>query len=176
MELSLYDLLSGQVTHSSACPLTLRQPIKNTWPTTTMSQWWRTATNRRRHFGMTSSESSRPRRRLLLFPNTMTLTCDHCRFKAMLSVHPSRPEVNATSLSFFLVMPVQRIARYPLLLQTIQKHTDRSHPAYSLLEQTAHTSIALNCRINEYKRFREVGEGSLPSHPLFPEGYLVRSS
>lgn len=56
-------------------------------------------------------------------------------------------------------MPVQRIARYPLLLQTIQKHTDRSHPAYALLEQTAHTSIALNCRINEYKRFREVGEG-----------------
>lgn len=72
-----------------------------------------------------------------------------------------RPEVNATSLSFFLVMPVQRIARYPLLLQTIQKHTDRSHPAYALLEQTAHTSIALNCRINEYKRFREVGESTV---------------
>lgn len=55
-------------------------------------------------------------------------------------------------------MPVQRIARYPLLLQTIQKHTDKTHPAYALLKQTAHTSIALNCRINEYKRFREVGE------------------
>lgn len=68
--------------------------------------------------------------------------------------------MNATSLSFFLVMPVQRIARYPLLLQTIQKHTERSHPAYALLERTAHTSIALNCRINEYKRFREVGESA----------------
>lgn len=74
------------------------------------------------------------------------------------AIHVSRPEVNATSLSFFLVMPVQRIARYPLLLQTIQKHTEKTHPAYGLLEQTAHTSIALNCRINEYKRFREVGE------------------
>ncbi|KAE8286313.1 Rho guanine nucleotide exchange factor 37 [Larimichthys crocea] len=31
-------------------------------------------------------------------------------------------------------------------------------PDYSLLEQTAHTSIALNCRINEYKRFREVAD------------------
>ncbi|XP_028272438.1 rho guanine nucleotide exchange factor 37 [Parambassis ranga] len=73
-------------------------------------------------------------------------------------IKASAPEVNATSLSFFLVMPVQRIARYPLLLQTILKHTDPSHPAYGLLEQTAHTSIALNCRINEYKRFREVAD------------------
>lgn len=55
-------------------------------------------------------------------------------------------------------MPVQRIARYPLLLQTIQKHTDPQHPAYSLLEHTAHTTVQLNCRINEYKRFREVGK------------------
>uniref|UniRef100_A0A4W6C8T1 Rho guanine nucleotide exchange factor 37 n=1 Tax=Lates calcarifer TaxID=8187 RepID=A0A4W6C8T1_LATCA len=59
-------------------------------------------------------------------------------------IKASAPDVNATSLSFFLVMPVQRIARYPLLLQTIQKHTDQAHPAYALLEQTAHTSIALN--------------------------------
>ncbi|XP_029298235.1 LOW QUALITY PROTEIN: rho guanine nucleotide exchange factor 37 [Cottoperca gobio] len=73
-------------------------------------------------------------------------------------IKASAPEVNATSLSFFLVMPVQRIARYPLLLQTIQKHSDRSHPSYALLERTAHTSIALNCRINEYKRFREVAD------------------
>ncbi|XP_068428127.1 rho guanine nucleotide exchange factor 37 [Clinocottus analis] len=73
-------------------------------------------------------------------------------------IKTSAPEVNATSLSFFLVMPVQRIARYPLLLQTIQKHTDAGHPAYALLERTAHTSIALNYRINEYKRFREVAD------------------
>jgi len=71
---------------------------------------------------------------------------------------PGRPEVNATSLSFFLVMPVQRIARYPLLLQTIRKHTEPDHPAYARLEEAAHTAIALNWRINEYKRFREVGK------------------
>uniref|UniRef100_A0A672GHK8 Rho guanine nucleotide exchange factor (GEF) 37 n=1 Tax=Salarias fasciatus TaxID=181472 RepID=A0A672GHK8_SALFA len=73
-------------------------------------------------------------------------------------IKASAPEVNAASLSFFLVMPMQRIARYPLLLQTIQKHTDPSHRAYALLEQTANTSIALNCRINEYKRFKEVAD------------------
>ncbi|XP_061542027.1 LOW QUALITY PROTEIN: rho guanine nucleotide exchange factor 37 [Phycodurus eques] len=81
-------------------------------------------------------------------------------------IKASAPEVNASSLSFFLVTPVQRIARYPLLLQTIQKHTDTRHPAYALLEQTAHTSIAINCRINEYKRFREVADKYKKSETL----------
>ncbi|XP_057706867.1 rho guanine nucleotide exchange factor 37 [Corythoichthys intestinalis] len=81
-------------------------------------------------------------------------------------IKTSAPEINASSLSFFLVMPVQRIARYPLLLQTIQKHTDTQHPAYALLEQTAHTSIAINCRINEYKRFREVADKYKKSETL----------
>lgn len=73
-----------------------------------------------------------------------------------------RPDLNATSLTFFLVTPVQRIARYPLLLQTVQKHTDVAHPAYRRLQQAANTSIALNQRINEYKRFREVGQTPRP--------------
>ncbi|XP_026081146.1 rho guanine nucleotide exchange factor 37-like [Carassius auratus] len=73
-------------------------------------------------------------------------------------VKSSAPDVNASTLSFFLVMPVQRIARYPLLLQTIQKHTDPGHPAYPLLEHAAHTAVQINCRINEYKRFREVAD------------------
>ncbi|XP_057204905.1 rho guanine nucleotide exchange factor 37 isoform X2 [Triplophysa rosa] len=73
-------------------------------------------------------------------------------------IKSSAPEVNASTLSFFLVMPVQRIARYPLLLQTMQKHTDPRHPAYSVLEHTARTAVQINCRINEYKRFREVAD------------------
>ncbi|XP_077589407.1 rho guanine nucleotide exchange factor 37 isoform X1 [Stigmatopora nigra] len=81
-------------------------------------------------------------------------------------IKTSAPEVNASSLSFFLVMPVQRIARYPLLLQTILKHTDTRHPAYSLLEQTGHAAIAINCRINEYKRFREVADKYKKSETL----------
>uniref|UniRef100_A0A665V200 Rho guanine nucleotide exchange factor (GEF) 37 n=1 Tax=Echeneis naucrates TaxID=173247 RepID=A0A665V200_ECHNA len=89
-------------------------------------------------------------------------------------IKTSAPEVNATSLSFFLVMPVQRIARYPLLLQTIQKHTDRANPAYTLLEQTAHTSIALNCGINEYKRFREVADKYKKTETLTIKDKIIR--
>ncbi|XP_011478859.1 rho guanine nucleotide exchange factor 37 [Oryzias latipes] len=89
-------------------------------------------------------------------------------------VKASAPEVNASSLSFFLVMPVQRIARYPLLLQTIQKHTDPSHPACALLDKTAHTSVALNCRINEYKRFREVADKYKKTENLTIRDKIVR--
>ncbi|XP_065127507.2 rho guanine nucleotide exchange factor 37 isoform X2 [Paramisgurnus dabryanus] len=73
-------------------------------------------------------------------------------------IKSSAPEVNASTLSFFLVTPVQRIARYPLLFQTMQKETDPQHPAYSILEDTAHAAVQINCRINEYKRFREVAD------------------
>ncbi|KAL4631538.1 hypothetical protein GN956_G15553 [Arapaima gigas] len=73
-------------------------------------------------------------------------------------VKTSAPEVNASSPTFFLVMPVQRIARYPLLLQTIQKYTDPQDPEYLVLEQAAHVAVDMNCKINEYKRFREVAD------------------
>ncbi|XP_029113363.1 rho guanine nucleotide exchange factor 37 isoform X2 [Scleropages formosus] len=73
-------------------------------------------------------------------------------------VKASAPEVNASSPTFFLVMPVQRIARYPLLLQTIQKHTDPRDPAYLALEDVARIAVDMNCKINEYKRFREVAD------------------
>uniref|UniRef100_A0A3Q0RXU7 Rho guanine nucleotide exchange factor (GEF) 37 n=1 Tax=Amphilophus citrinellus TaxID=61819 RepID=A0A3Q0RXU7_AMPCI len=89
-------------------------------------------------------------------------------------IKAAAPDVNATSLSFFLVMPVQRIARYPLLLQTIQKHTDPTHPAYALLEETAHTSIAMNCRINEYKRFREVADKYKKTETLTIKDKIIR--
>ncbi|XP_046896096.1 rho guanine nucleotide exchange factor 37 isoform X1 [Hypomesus transpacificus] len=89
-------------------------------------------------------------------------------------IKSSAPEVNATSLSFFLVMPVQRIARYPLLLQTIKKHTEPGHFAYDLLENTAHTAIALNCKINEYKRFREVADKYKKTETLTIKDKIVR--
>ncbi|MBN3296246.1 ARH37 factor, partial [Amia calva] len=78
--------------------------------------------------------------------------------KMLLIIKSSAPDINATSLTFFLVMPIQRIARYPLHLQTILKHTDPQHPAYSALEETAQATVEINCRINEYKRFREVAD------------------
>ncbi|RXM94787.1 Rho guanine nucleotide exchange factor 37 [Acipenser ruthenus] len=68
------------------------------------------------------------------------------------------PHTNASSLSFFMVMPVQRIARYPLLLQNVLKNTEPSHPGYQRLQEAATATVELNVRINEYKRLKEVAD------------------
>ncbi|MGH0167286.1 UNVERIFIED_CONTAM: hypothetical protein FKN15_002278 [Acipenser sinensis] len=68
------------------------------------------------------------------------------------------PHTNASSLSFFMVMPVQRIARYPLLLQNVLKNTEPSHPGYQRLQEAATATVELNIRINEYKRLKEVAD------------------
>lgn len=63
-----------------------------------------------------------------------------------------------------MVMPVQRIARYPLLLQNVLKNTEPSHPSYQRLQEAATATVELNVHINEYKRLKEVGkdEASTP--------------
>ncbi|KAK6475653.1 rho guanine nucleotide exchange factor 37-like isoform X2 [Huso huso] len=68
------------------------------------------------------------------------------------------PHTNASSLSFFMVMPVQRIARYPLLLQNVLKNTEPSHPSYQRLQEAATATVELNVHINEYKRLKEVAD------------------
>lgn len=69
-----------------------------------------------------------------------------------------RPHTGASDLSFFLVMPVQRITKYPLLLGKILENTPSSASAYSALQAAVRAMAQVNTNINEYKRRREVGE------------------
>ncbi|KAM9373238.1 rho guanine nucleotide exchange factor 37 [Phaethornis superciliosus] len=66
------------------------------------------------------------------------------------------PHMSASDLSFFLVMPVQRITKYPLLLGKILENTPTSSSAYPALQAAVHTMSQVNTNINEYKRRREV--------------------
>ncbi|XP_030067669.1 LOW QUALITY PROTEIN: rho guanine nucleotide exchange factor 37 [Microcaecilia unicolor] len=63
---------------------------------------------------------------------------------------------SAQNLSFFLVMPVQRIMRYPLLLRHILEAVPSNDIAYSSLQRALVTMEELNFNINEYKRCKEV--------------------
>lgn len=70
-----------------------------------------------------------------------------------------RPHTGASNLSFFLVMPVQRITKYPLLLQKIVENTSDTDSAYGALQAAASTMTDVNANINEYKRRKEIGKG-----------------
>lgn len=71
-----------------------------------------------------------------------------------------RPHTGASDLSFFLVMPVQRITKYPLLLTKILENTLDSDSVYDILSATTKAMIEVNANINEYKRCKEVGKGN----------------
>ncbi|XP_029439402.1 rho guanine nucleotide exchange factor 37 isoform X2 [Rhinatrema bivittatum] len=66
------------------------------------------------------------------------------------------PHFNAQNLSFFLVMPVQRIMRYSLLLKNILENVPSYDVAYSSLQRAVVAMDELSCNINEYKRRKEV--------------------
>ncbi|XP_048399878.1 rho guanine nucleotide exchange factor 37 isoform X1 [Stegostoma tigrinum] len=62
----------------------------------------------------------------------------------------------AITLTFFLVTPVQRIGKYPLLLKTVLENTAPSDEGYTALEKATVAMQELNYNINEYKRLKEV--------------------
>ncbi|NXG80526.1 ARH37 factor, partial [Baryphthengus martii] len=66
------------------------------------------------------------------------------------------PHTGASDLSFFLVMPVQRVTKYPLLLGKILENTPTSASAYLALQAAVRAMAQVNANINEYKRRREV--------------------
>ncbi|KAJ6668022.1 hypothetical protein lerEdw1_016343 [Lerista edwardsae] len=68
------------------------------------------------------------------------------------------PHTGASDLSFFLVMPVQRVTKYPLLLQKILENTPESDSAYRALHAAANAMVDVNANINEYKAQKEVAD------------------
>ncbi|XP_039095340.1 rho guanine nucleotide exchange factor 37 [Hyaena hyaena] len=66
------------------------------------------------------------------------------------------PQAGPSGLSFLLVAPLQRITKYPLLLQKILENTVPDASAYPVLQRAASALQDVNTNINEYKRRKEV--------------------
>ncbi|KAM9185183.1 rho guanine nucleotide exchange factor 37 isoform 2-T3 [Mergus octosetaceus] len=66
------------------------------------------------------------------------------------------PHTSASDLSFFLVMPVQRVTKYPLLLGKILENTPAGTSAHRALAAAVSAMAQANANINEYKRQQEV--------------------
>jgi hypothetical protein len=58
-------------------------------------------------------------------------------------------------LGSYLLKPVQRILKYPLLLQSIAKHTDAGEEGYSVVCEAVDTMINYASHINDMKRKKE---------------------
>ncbi|EDL09772.1 RIKEN cDNA 4933429F08, isoform CRA_b [Mus musculus] len=67
-----------------------------------------------------------------------------------------RPQAGPSGLSFFLVIPLQRITKYPLLLQKILENTPADASAHPALQRATSALQDVNGNINEYKMRKEV--------------------
>ncbi|KAI7880960.1 hypothetical protein K492DRAFT_207137 [Lichtheimia hyalospora FSU 10163] len=73
-------------------------------------------------------------------------------FNVFLKTAQSRPECRGLDLSHFLLEPMQRITRYPLLLQNILNATPRRHTDYGLLRSALIKTEAILQHVNEETR------------------------
>uniref|UniRef100_T1IVY4 Dynamin-binding protein n=1 Tax=Strigamia maritima TaxID=126957 RepID=T1IVY4_STRMM len=67
-----------------------------------------------------------------------------------------RETIPCFSLGAILIKPVQRILKYPLLLNELIKATDDEHPDMIHLQKAIHVMTDVATSINEYKRRREI--------------------
>ncbi|XP_036060847.1 rho guanine nucleotide exchange factor 37 isoform X2 [Onychomys torridus] len=66
------------------------------------------------------------------------------------------PQAGPSGLSFLLVIPLQRITKYPLLLQKILENTPMDASAHPVLQRATSALQDVNSNINEYKMRKEV--------------------
>lgn len=79
-------------------------------------------------------------------------------FTCLIATFSLRPQAGPSGLSFLLVIPLQRITKYPLLLQKILENTPTDARAHPVLQRAASALQDVNSNINEYKMRKEVGK------------------
>lgn len=70
----------------------------------------------------------------------------------------SRGKANYINLGSFLIKPVQRVMRYPLLLTELLGATPESHHDRPQLTKAVQAVKDINVNINEYKRRKDLGK------------------
>ncbi|KAJ3234247.1 cytochrome c oxidase subunit 1 [Chytriomyces hyalinus] len=71
------------------------------------------------------------------------------KFKHHMQQLSSNPTSRGLSLESFLIKPVQRICKYPLLLRELIKHTSKTMPDYSGLEKASEKMESIAAKVNE---------------------------
>ncbi|KAI4547296.1 hypothetical protein MG293_003851 [Ovis ammon polii] len=82
-------------------------------------------------------------------------TDEHADFKEFLKKLASDPRCKGMPLSSFLLKPMQRITRYPLLIRSILENTPEKHVDHSSLKQALERAEELCSQVNEGVREKE---------------------
>lgn len=83
----------------------------------------------------------------LFFTLSSSLTLSFCH----------RGKTNYINLGSFLIKPVQRVMRYPLLLMELLNATPESHHDRKQLAEAVMSIKEINVNINEFKRRKDLG-------------------
>ncbi|XP_026563436.1 intersectin-2 isoform X1 [Pseudonaja textilis] len=82
-------------------------------------------------------------------------TDEEPEFKEFLKKLASDPRCKGMPLSSFLLKPMQRITRYPLLIKSILENTPETHPDHNNLKQALERAEELCSQVNEGVREKE---------------------
>lgn len=71
---------------------------------------------------------------------------------------PCRGDIQAWDLQSLLIKPMQRVLKYPLLLDKLVEYTLDTHPDYKVVHSAREAIGKVAQDINEMKRRKELGE------------------
>ncbi|KAL6073123.1 RhoGEF domain containing protein [Balamuthia mandrillaris] len=83
------------------------------------------------------------------------LELENERFKEFLEQCKSKPRCQRQDIGSFIIKPIQRICKYPLLLKEIKQHTPKDHFDYENLEAAYNKVTEVVTDVNENKRRME---------------------
>ncbi|KNC99953.1 uncharacterized protein SPPG_05326 [Spizellomyces punctatus DAOM BR117] len=84
---------------------------------------------------------------------------ENAEYQAFMKDAVKLKETGRQQLKDFFILPVQRTARYHLLLKDLKKRTDESHPDYQDLQTAWEAMNELAASVNEKKRKEEEATG-----------------
>lgn len=87
----------------------------------------------------------------------------------------SRGKTNYINLGSFLIKPVQRVMRYPLLLMELLGATPENHHDRPELTEALLAVKEINVNINEYKRRKDLGKIKIPPSLIAASACCLRA-
>lgn len=111
---------------------------------------------------------------------TLKVMRSHPFIDQWLELKRARPETNRQDIGSFIIKPLQRACRYPLLLRELIKFSKETNPDYANLEKALSSIQALVSEANELKRVADIEQEVVDNLveqgvTLPPEAELVRS-